>query len=80
MFNYELKALYSIRIRLEDKNGFIKEKVYIVRILNAHEYPTNIWLSKTEIEYGSPENFVIGKFIVNDEDSDETFTFTLVKG
>ena len=42
MFNYELKALYTIRLGFSDQNGFIKEKAFVVRIMNAHEHPTNI--------------------------------------
>ena len=49
-------------------------------IEDVHEHPTNIWLSKSEIPLGSIANTIVGKFIAQDEDSDETFTFTLVAG
>ena len=49
-----------------------------MRIEDAHEHPTNIWLSKSEIASGSIANTIIGKLIAQDEDSEETFTFTLV--
>ena len=58
MFNYEVQVLYSIRLRLE-YSGFIKEKVYVVQIQDAQERPTNIWLSKSEINSGSP-NILVG--------------------
>ena len=76
MFNYEAKALLSIRVRIQDSQTNF-EKVYVVRIQDAHEHPTNIWLSKTEI---ISANTIIGEFIANDEDSKETFIFTLVAG
>ena len=60
MFNYEVKSLYSIRLRIQDSDGFWKEKVYVVRIQDAHEHPKNIWLSKTEILYGSAVSTIIG--------------------
>ena len=80
MFNYELKVDHSIRIGIGYEDGSRKEKVYVVRIMNAHENPTNIWLSKTEIEFGTVVNTVIGTLIPSDEDAGETFTFSLVGG
>ena len=41
MFNFEVRVYYSIRLRFQN-SGFIKEKVYVVRIQDAHEHPTNI--------------------------------------
>ena len=69
MFNYEAKVLHSIRVRIQDLEGNQKEKIYVVRIQDAHEHPTNIWLSKTEIISGSGVDTIIGEFIANDEDS-----------
>ena len=57
MFNYEVQVYYSIRLRFQ-QSGFIKEKVYVVQIQDAQEYPTNIWLSKTEIDFGSVNTIV----------------------
>ena len=68
IFNYEVKSLHSIRLRIQDSEGIKKEKVYVVRIQDAHEYPTNIWLSKTEIISGSGVGTIIGDLIANDED------------
>ena len=80
MFNYEANSLHSIRVRAYDSEGNKKEKIYVVRVQDTHEHPTNIWLSKTEIISGSGVGTIIGEFIANDEDSSETFIFTLVAG
>ena len=80
MFNYEIQPLYSIRMRVLDSNGLMKEKVYIIRIQDAQEHPTNIFLSKTEIDHDSAVNTEIGTFKANDEDKNETFTYQLIVG
>jgi len=78
-FNYEAKSSYSIRIRTTDSANQTYEKAFTISVTNVNETPTNISLSNdTQVENAAYA--IIGSFTTTDQDSGNTFTYTIRPG
>ncbi len=80
VFDFEAKSVFSVRLRTTDsKSGFF-EKVFTITINDLNEGPTDIQISKTDINENQAIGSIIGSFTSVDEDTDDSFTYTLVEG
>jgi hypothetical protein len=78
-FDYETKASYSVRVRATD-GALTFDTVFAITINNANDQPTDIALSVSTQNEGSAINSIIGAFSTTDQDTGNTFTYTLVSG
>lgn len=78
--DYEAKSSYTVRIRSTDAGGLYTEKQYTIAITNVNDTPSNITLSNASIAEGSSSGSTIGAFTTADQDTGETFTYTLATG
>ncbi|MFM7426568.1 MAG: cadherin domain-containing protein [Elainella sp.] len=83
--DFETKQTYSIRVRTTDVGGLFFEKVFTVNINNLPERagdnpPTDLLLSRTDIDENVPGGTAVGTLSTIDPDQDETFTYTLTSG
>ena len=79
VFDYETKASYSIRLRVNDGTNDYEE-VFIITVTNVNEPPTDITLAPSTVTEGLPINTVVGALSAIDPDAGSTHTFTLVAG
>jgi VCBS repeat-containing protein len=79
-FNFEAKSSYAIRVKSTDSGGESVEKQLTITVENANDPPTNLALSKAEINENEPAGTEIGSFSTTDEDIGDTFTYSLVAG
>ncbi|HEX5526571.1 MAG TPA: Ig-like domain-containing protein [Solirubrobacterales bacterium] len=79
-FNFEAKSSYSIRVKTTDSGGESVEKQLTITVENVNDPPTNLALSKSEINENEPAGTEIGTFSTTDEDVGDTFTYSLVTG
>lgn len=76
-FNYEVKSLYSIRVRVQDSDGNGEEKSFNIFIRNVNEKPI-IRDTIFEVEENVELNTLIGKMTYSDVDSgDVLITYVL---
>jgi hypothetical protein len=80
IFDFETKPSYSIRIRSTDSGSLFTEKAFTITINNANDPPTDITLSSSTVNENLPSGTVVGSFTTLDQDSGETFTYSLVPG
>ena len=80
VFNFEVKANYSIRIQSDDGNGGAFEKSFEINITDANDIPTDIEFVVNPIANTSPMGTVAGTFSTADEDSGDSHTYSLVAG
>jgi len=80
IFNYEVKNLYAIRLRVTDSGGLTYEKAFTITINNRNDTPSSLSLSNSTIYENQPIGTQIGLFSAVDEDTGETFTYSLVSG
>ncbi|MBL1209170.1 MAG: hypothetical protein FWJ34_05465, partial [Geminocystis sp. GBBB08] len=78
--NFETKSSYSIRVKTEDQNGLSYEKEFIIGINDLNDAPTDLNLSVSSIDKNILPNTIIGDLTTTDEDSNNTFTYSLVAG
>ncbi|ASO07436.1 cadherin domain-containing protein [Arenibacter algicola] len=78
--NYELQSTFYIRVRVTDSGDLTYEKQFAIIIVDANDVPTNIELDHTNIVENSPVGTSIGTFTATDEDTGNTFTYSLVAG
>ncbi len=78
--DYEVKNIYSMRIRTTDQSGLWYEEALTVTISNVNESPTNISLSLASVSENVAGNTTIGTLSTTDPDAGNTFTYTLVAG
>jgi hypothetical protein len=79
-FNFEVKASYSVRVRSTDAGGLFTEKAFTVTVNDVNEAPSNISLSNSSVQEGSPAASAVGDFSTTDADPGDTHTYTLVAG
>ncbi|WP_258099577.1 cadherin domain-containing protein [Marinoscillum pacificum] len=77
--NFEVKESYEIRVEAADAICSI-EAAFVIDVNNLNETPTNLTLSNLAIDEGVSAPFTIGTLGSEDEDTDETFTYSLVAG
>ncbi|BAQ65487.1 cadherin domain-containing protein [Geminocystis sp. NIES-3709] len=78
--NFETKPSYSIRVKTSDQDGLSYEKELIISINDLNEVPTDLNLSVSSIDKNILLNTIIGDLTTTDEDSNNTFTYSLVAG
>ena len=78
--DFETKPSYSIRVRTTDQGGLFLEKALTVGVTNVNEAPTDLALSATSLNENVAANTVVGTFSSTDQDSGNTFTYSLVTG
>jgi len=79
-FNYESKNSFKIRLQTKDNSGATLSKSFVILINDVNEIPTDIMLSKSSIDENEPVTSEIGTISTIDEDSGDTFTYSLVPG
>lgn len=80
VFNFESKSSYSIRVNSNDGIGNSDSKVISVTINDANDAPTNIALSGTSVAENLASGADVGTLSTTDEDTGDTFTYSLVSG
>jgi uncharacterized delta-60 repeat protein len=78
--DFEAKNRYCVRIRTTDKGGLFTEKAFVITINDLNERPINLELSASSVNENIPANTSIGTFSATDQDSANTFTYSLVTG
>jgi hypothetical protein len=79
-FDFETKDSYTIRLKADDGNGGTFEKSFTISITNANDAPTDIALSKSDIDENRPSGTAVGTFSTTDQDAGDTHTYALVSG
>ncbi|MFQ3213250.1 MAG: hypothetical protein ACI9C9_000777 [Marivirga sp.] len=77
-FNYEVDSTLSIKIRVTDPHGATFQKVFSLEVTNANDTPTGISLSGDKIGENAPSGTKIADISTEDEDANDSFTYTLV--
>jgi uncharacterized delta-60 repeat protein len=80
VFNYEAKSSYAIRLRTADTGGLTFDKQFTIAVNNLNEAPSNITLSNSSVAENAGANSVIGTLSATDQDTGESFTFSLPSG
>jgi hypothetical protein len=75
--NYESKSLFSIIVSTTDISGNEFYKTISIIVLNENDKPKDILLTNNRINENSIEDSEIGPLLTVDEDSLDTFTYSL---
>ncbi len=75
--DYESQNTYTLNITVKDKKGLSFTKDLIINIENVNEPPTDILLSNNSIVETASIGSVIGNLTTSDQDSNDSFTYTL---
>jgi len=78
--DFETKSSYSLRLRSTDQGGLFTEKVLTIAVNNLNDAPTDLGLSASSVNENVAANTVVGTFSSVDQDSGNTFTYSLVNG
>ncbi|MDQ3724729.1 MAG: Ig-like domain-containing protein, partial [Actinomycetota bacterium] len=79
-FNYEADSSYSVRVRTTDGEGESFEKQLTITIVDVNDAPTDLALSKAEINENEAAGAEVGSLSSTDEDAGDTHTYSLVSG
>ncbi|WP_276374880.1 gliding motility-associated C-terminal domain-containing protein [Chryseolinea sp. H1M3-3] len=75
--DFETKSSYSVRLRTTDQGSLTYEEAFTITINDVDEFPTDIDLSSSSINEGSPANSTIGLLTTTPNVSN---TYSLVAG
>ena len=79
-FDFETKPSYTIRVRSTDQGGLFVEKAFTIAVTNVNEAPTDIDLSSETIAENAGTTATVGTLSTVDQDTANTFIYTLVNG
>ncbi len=79
-FDHEVKASYSIRVRVEDADGLGTEQVFQVVVSDVNEAPTDIFLSALYFSEKKPVGHEVAVISSNDPEGTHGLTYALVAG
>ncbi|MFT5914248.1 MAG: gliding motility-associated-like protein [Bacteroidia bacterium] len=80
VFDFETKADYSIRVRVNDGFGGSYEESLAISIRDANDAPTNIIVDNLTVNENAPIATLVGTISTTDQDASDSFTYTLVAG
>jgi hypothetical protein len=78
--DFEQKPSYSIRVKTDDGNGGTFEKTFTIDVEDANDAPTDIALSRSDIDENKPAESEVGSLSSTDQDAGDTHTYSLVPG
>lgn len=78
--DFEAGTPLSIRVRATDAGGLFTEKVFSITVTDNNDAPHGLSLSSTQIQENQPISTTVGTLSGTDQDSGETFTYTLISG
>ncbi|MDV2998799.1 MAG: hypothetical protein N5P05_000405 [Chroococcopsis gigantea SAG 12.99] len=78
--DYESQSSYNLKLRTTDQGGLFFDKDITVNINDVNEAPTNINISNNTIDENLPLNTTVGNFTTTDQDSGNSFIYSLVAG
>ncbi|MGB3510616.1 MAG: Ig-like domain-containing protein, partial [Microcoleaceae cyanobacterium] len=79
-FNFEQQDTYSVRVQADDGRGGTFPTSLTVQVNDLNDPPTDIDLSPTSILENQPAGTPVGNLSTTDEDTNDSFTYTLVAG
>jgi len=80
MFNFEEKSSYTIRVKVVDSKGRIKEKDFEIVVLDRNDPPTDITISRQTIFEATLANSLIAELDAIDEDIADLHSYFLMEG
>ena len=75
-FDFEIKSVYSIRLRVTDNVGAFFDKQFTITVNNLIDAPTNIVISNDTISENQPSNSLIGLLSSTTQDTITSYTYT----
>ncbi|MBW4661701.1 MAG: DUF4347 domain-containing protein [Drouetiella hepatica Uher 2000/2452] len=76
----EAKPAYRVRVRTTDQDGLHIDRAFVIAVLNVDEDPTNLKLSRADLDENIPADTVVGRFSTEDPEGKGTFVYTLEQG
>ena len=75
--DFESTPSVSVTVRSTDSGGLTHDKAFTVTLTDVNEAPTNIAFSATSVESLAEEGALVGSLSTIDEDTDDSFTYTM---
>lgn len=76
-FNFESQSTLALTVTVEDQGGLSASENFSISLNDVNEAPTAIALSGAEINEGEAAGTTIGSVSVEDEDANDTHTYSL---
>ena len=80
VFDFETDSSYDVRVRTTDAGGLFTEQPFTITIIDRNDDPTDITLSSSTIQENQPASTSVATLSTTDQDSGDTFTYSLVSG
>lgn len=71
-------GLYSVTLRVADIHGGFKDAVFTINVALAHVAPTDIILSRQDVDENAKADDVVATLEARDLDTDNTFTYKIM--
>ncbi|GEM_PF-5501635 len=76
-FDKETKDIYTIKVKVSDKEGLFSTEEFTITVTDINEKPENLQISATEIAENATEGTEIGVLSATDIDENDVVTITL---
>lgn len=80
LFNYENRAVYSIRLSVSDAAGASYEEAFSIFVNDQNDAPTSVTLSNNVVAESAAQGSIVGILSTTDEDAIDSHTYSLVAG
>lgn len=79
-FDYEEKAQYLLKIRVDNKKGVTKDEYFSIEVLNENDPPSGISISTNILSESTKINSLVARLTVDDQDYGDVHIFSLITG
>lgn len=80
VFDYEEESTLKVRVQVQVSDGGVFMAPLEIEVLDVNDVPTGVFLSDNEISENEEAGTFIGTLSGEDQDSGESFTFSMVSG
>ncbi|EMI56388.1 cadherin domain-containing protein [Rhodopirellula sallentina] len=79
-FDFETQSSYSVRIRSTDSGDAFVEQSFVISVTDINDVPVAVVLDNATVSETATVGAVVGGLTTTDEDSGDSFTYSLVSG
>ncbi|MEQ9300982.1 MAG: cadherin domain-containing protein [Cyclobacteriaceae bacterium] len=80
VFDFEGRRTYFINIQTDDQNGGLFSEIIDLAITNTNDPPTAVSMTDQLVAENMPAGIAVGDLETEDQDSNDSFTYRLVRG
>lgn len=78
--DFESRSLYSVEVKTTDNSGGSYSQNFALHVVDVNDAPVSLSLDNTSVKENAQSGILVGEFSTEDEDVNDSHTFSLISG